>query len=213
MTATTPAAAPGAGEVARPTNQRERILDIALTLMSEHGAGATSMRQLAAACGVNVAAIYHYFPSKAELLRSVIEERRYGLRLQELPEIDTALPPRQRLVALVVAMAEGATDEEAIWRLLLGEALRGDETALAVGQDLLAVLEPALAAWMDELFGPPSADTPPMPTTHTKALAAVVLNHLFSQFISQLFQAPDQRGLAARRQAEAIAALAFPDEP
>ena len=50
-------------------NQRERILDAALLLMSDRGAGSTSMRQLAKACDLNVASIYHYFPSKADLLQ------------------------------------------------------------------------------------------------------------------------------------------------
>ncbi|MGZ4677784.1 MAG: helix-turn-helix domain-containing protein, partial [Acidimicrobiia bacterium] len=53
---------------AAPSTQRDRILDTALDLMAEHGASATSMRQLATACNLNVAALYHYFPSKAELL-------------------------------------------------------------------------------------------------------------------------------------------------
>src|SRR5262245_59705708 len=133
-------------------NQRERILDEALTLMSEQGAGSTSMRQLANACGLNVAALYHYFPSKADLLRSVIEERQYGMRLQSLTEFDPALPPRERLVALIMAVWQGAQHEEAIWRLLLGEGLRGDETAVSVGRELLAVIAPAVRDWLTELF-------------------------------------------------------------
>ncbi len=92
--------------------------------MAEHGAGATSMRQLARACDLNVAAIYHYFPSKADLLRSVIEERQYTLRLQAPAPVDPTQPPRDRLVALVLALWEGAQAEEPIWRLLVGESLR-----------------------------------------------------------------------------------------
>jgi len=204
---TEPVVAPTA---APRTNQRERILDIALDLMSEHGAGATSMRKLAAACGVNVAAIYHYFPSKAELLRSVIEERRYGLRLRELPEVDATLAPRERLVALILAMADGAMEEEAIWRLLLGEGLRGDETALAVGRELLAALEPALQAWLVKLF--PPAEKPVTPVD-IDAVATVVLAQLFSFFVGQLFRPPEERDAAARREAQAIASLAFPATP
>ena len=123
--------------------------------MAEHGASATSMRSLATACHLNVAALYHYFPSKADLLRSVIEERRYGLRLRDAPAIDVTLPPRDRLVALVLAMWDGVREEEAVWRLLLGEALRGDETAAAVGHDILDALAPALRDWLAELFTEP----------------------------------------------------------
>ena len=44
-------------------DQRGRILDAALRLMAEQGSVGASMRQLAAACDLNVATIYHYFPS------------------------------------------------------------------------------------------------------------------------------------------------------
>lgn len=198
--------APTATEPPR-VNQRERILDEALALMSEQGAGSTSMRQLARACGVNVAALYHYFPSKADLLRSVIEERQYGLRLQSLPDFDVTVPPRERLVALILAMWQGAIDEESIWRLLLGEALRGDETALAVGRELLAVIAPALRGWLAELF---PGDTASEPDVDLDAVATVILSQLLSFFIGQLFWPEATRAQEARRQAEAIAALALP---
>jgi AcrR family transcriptional regulator len=187
-------------------NQRERILDEALVLMAEQGAGSTSMRQLARACGVNVAALYHYFPSKAELLRSVIEERQYALKLKTLPEFDPNVPPHERLVALILAMWQGALAEEAIWRLLLGEGLRGDETALAVGRELLDVIEPALRAWIVELFPGGSAGEPEI---DVESVATVVLSQLFSFFIGQLFRAEAMREHQARKEAEAIAALAL----
>ena len=61
--------------------------------MSELGGAGTSMRRLAA-CGLNVATIYHYFPSKADLLRALIEERRYGGGMAaEDPPADPGLAP------------------------------------------------------------------------------------------------------------------------
>ncbi len=182
------------------TSTRENILDVALALMSTHGAGTTSMRTLAKACGCNVAAIYHYFPSKADLLRSVIEERQYALRLRELPEVDAALPPAQRLEALITSMWQGSLEEEAIWRLLLGEGLRGDDTALAVGRELLDVIEPALEGWITELFGD---------ELDAAAMAAIVMSQLFSFFVTHLFRADAERDVEVRRQAARIAALAF----
>lgn len=185
------------------TNQRERILDTALTLMAEQGAGSTSMRQLAKACDLNVAGIYHYFPSKADLLRSVIEERQYELRLQELPDIATDVPPRALLTGLIVEMWRGATEEELIWRLLLGEGLHGDETAVAMGQELLATIEVSLDEWLRRLF-PERADQVP-------ALVDLVTSQLFSFFVEQLFR-PGFTADGVRARAELIAALAFPDE-
>jgi AcrR family transcriptional regulator len=186
-------------------SRREDILDTALDLMATHGASATSMRSLATACNLNVAALYHYFPSKADLLRSVIEERRYGLRLRDAPAIDVTLPPRERLVALVLAMWDGVREEEAVWRLLLGEALRGDETAAAVGQDILEALAPALRDWLAVLFTGPDGS----PSLDPDAVAAILVGTVFSFFIGQLFRPADAREGAARRDAEALATLAL----
>jgi AcrR family transcriptional regulator len=139
-----------AGATAGP---RSRILDTALTLMSQLGSAGTSMRRLASACGLNVATIYHYFPSKADLLRALIEERRYGERLAtEEPAIDAALPPRERLGAFFRWVAERTLDEEVVLRLLLGEALRGDATARDTAVGLLAQLDVGLTAWLARGF-------------------------------------------------------------
>src|SRR5580692_12557963 len=53
---------------------RRRILQISLSLMSQRGVDGTSMRDLASACDLNVASLYHYFPSKRELLEAVLVE-------------------------------------------------------------------------------------------------------------------------------------------
>jgi AcrR family transcriptional regulator len=188
----------------RARHQRDRILDTALALMAEHGASATSMRRLAQACDLNVAALYHYFPSKAALLRSVIEERRYSLRLRDIPVLDASLPPRDRLAALLLATWDGVREEDTVWRLLLGEALRGDETAIAVGQEIIAALEPALVGWLTALF--PATESPGL---DHGAVARVLLGQLFSFFVAQLFRAPDHRDAAARADAAALADLVF----
>ena len=186
--------------VARP-NQRQRIIDTALELMSQHGAGSTSMRQLARACDLNVAAIYHYFPSKADLLRSVIEERQYALRLQALPVVPEDGEPRQVLAALLEEIWVGSMAEEPIWRLLLAEAMHGDETALAVARELLVTIEQAIGDWLTQLF--------PALGDRVEAASAVVTGQLYAAFMERLF-APDRDLPEVRRRAEAIAALVFP---
>lgn len=172
-------------------SRREHILDAALRLMSEHGAGSTSMRQLAHACGLNVAAIYHYFPSKAEIIRSVIEERQYGLQLSELPVRDLGLPARELLTELIVEMWAGALQEERIWRLLLGEALVHDRTALAVGRELLDAIETALRTWLPQLF----PDLEP----RLDATVGVIMGQLYTSFIERLFR-PEETDLATIRE-------------
>jgi AcrR family transcriptional regulator len=142
-----------AAPVSGDAGPRSRILDTALMLMSQLGSAGTSMRRLAAACGLNVATIYHYFPSKADLLRALIEERRYGERLAtEKPAIDATLPPVERMTAFVGWAAERTLEEEVVLRLLLGEALRADATARDTAADLLGQLDAGLTAWLARGF-------------------------------------------------------------
>ena len=115
------------------------------------------------------------------------------------------LPPRERLVALVLAMWDGVREEEAVWRLLLGEALRGDETAAAVGREILDALAPALRDWLAALFTEPDGT----PSLDPEAVATVLVSAVFSFFIGQLFRPAATREAAARHDAEALATLAL----
>jgi len=163
-------------------NQRSRILDAALELVSELGAAGTSMRRLAAACGLNVATIYHYFPSKADLLRALIEERRYGERMAtEEPPMDPALPPRERLATLLVWVTERTLEEGAVLRLILGDGLRGDPTARQSASELVAALDEVAAGWLTAGF--PELAARPLPAELggrliRRTLLAVITEHL-----------------------------------
>lgn len=138
-----------------PAEQRQRrhILDRALELMSRHGSVGTSMRQLADACGLNVATIYHYFPSKADLLQALIEQQRYGARLAaQAPPLDPALPARERLAALLRWLWTETADEHTVLRLVMGEGVRGDATARRAARRLIVALDARLADWMASGF-------------------------------------------------------------
>ncbi len=54
---------------------KSRILDAAESLFTEHGYEATSLRQLTAAAGVNLAAVNYHFGSKEELFQAVLTRR------------------------------------------------------------------------------------------------------------------------------------------
>lgn len=181
---------------------RTRILDAALALMSEQGAAGASMRQLAAACGLNVATIYHYFPSKADLLRSVMEERRYGERLSaEAPELDPSMAPQARLASLIGWIWERALDEEAVFRLLVGEGLRGEEAATSSAIEVVDALAITIEAWLrdgfPELRGDPAA------------LARVIRGQVFALVVEHLALGGVDVPTAKTR-AEELAAVVFP---
>src|SRR6185437_7566967 len=122
------ASAPGEGSATR-----RRILQIALSLMSQRGVDGTSMRDLASAAGLNVASLYHYFPSKRELLEAVLVERGYLPEWTTGPKPDGGPEAESALAAVLTDILVSMFDVEDFVRLMAGEAMRGEETARAVG--------------------------------------------------------------------------------
>ena len=136
-------AAPGEGSATR-----KRILQIALTLMAQRGVDGTSMRDLASAAGLNVASLYHYFPSKRDLLEAVLVEQGF-LPVQaprtdprEYEQIDS--PLAQLLADTLVSMFE----VEDFVRLMVGEAIRAETTARSVGLDLFTTFQSSIEQWI-----------------------------------------------------------------
>ncbi len=168
---------PGTTVATRP-NQRDHLLDAALRLMSERGAKGMTMRQLAAACDLQVAAIYHYFESKDALLAAVVAERQYGSRMADPFPIDPADAPADRLRALFAHVWAGALEEQAIWRLLISEGMHDEAAVLPVGQALIDLLEPATREWI-ERFVPEITDSGPV--------AQLVVGQLLTGFVRHVF--------------------------
>jgi AcrR family transcriptional regulator len=164
-----------------PVTQRVRILRTALELMGERGVAGTSMRLLADACGLNVATLYHYFPSKAELVRSLVDERQYRERLRDQPRVPTGLEAGERYEALVRMIWDGAGEEASLWRVFIGESVHGDETVRQAVVGVFDALRAGLEVWIAELFpelpeaGPRSV-TSAARLTESLLIAAVLEN-------------------------------------
>ena len=67
---------------------RQRILDAAESLFTEHGFDATTLRQITGAAAVNLAAVNYHFGSKEELIREVFRRRLTWLNQQRLQQLD-----------------------------------------------------------------------------------------------------------------------------
>jgi AcrR family transcriptional regulator len=136
-------AAPGEGSATR-----RRILQIALTLMAQRGVDGTSMRDLASAAGLNVASLYHYFPSKRDLLEAVLVE--HGVLPVNTPRPDPReyenieSPLAQLLADTLVSMFE----VEDFVRLMVGEAIRAETTARSVGLELFTTFQTSIEDWV-----------------------------------------------------------------
>jgi AcrR family transcriptional regulator len=53
---------------------RRQVLDAALQLFSRHGYRATSVRDIADAAGVSTGNVYHHFPDKETIFKTLLEE-------------------------------------------------------------------------------------------------------------------------------------------
>lgn len=124
--------------VAAERGQRRHIMDTALRLMAQRGMAGTSMRDLAGAAGLNVASLYHYFPSKRDLLVAVLEERGYFNEMAGAWAAEVDANSAEALEHLLGGLLTSMLEVEEFIRLMLGEAIRGDETALTVGTELMA---------------------------------------------------------------------------
>jgi AcrR family transcriptional regulator len=184
-------------------DQRTHILGCALGLMSERGAPDTSMRNLADACGLNVATLYHYFPSKTALVHAVIEDRRYLDRLAEdRPPIDRSLPPRERVEAILRWLWRATLEEEALVRLILGEALRAEPAALEIVALLIDAMDAGFEAWLDDLV--------PELVGDAAAVARVLRGQVIGWLIEGILVAPTDREPSFDRRAAELAAVLVP---
>jgi TetR/AcrR family transcriptional regulator, cholesterol catabolism regulator len=86
-----------------------RILAVSATLFLEHGAAATSVRDITRACGLTPGALYNHFASRDDVLYELVRhgharlERRVDTALAEVRAAD----PRGRFTAFVGAYVTG----------------------------------------------------------------------------------------------------------
>ncbi len=182
------------------SNQRELILDTALRLMSAHGAAGMSMRALATECGLQVAAIYHYFDSKDALLAAVVGERRYQARTGDPMPIDPDAPPQERLRSLFLHIWQGSLQEEQVWRLVLGEGIRGEAAVVPVGADLMALVTSAAREWI--------AAHVPEARPHDQ-VAEVLVGQILAGFAKLVFDTDGDSGAVGESTAESLVATVF----
>lgn len=84
----------------RRTAAQTRVLDAALSLITEHGVSGTSLQMIADAMGVTKAAVYRQFKTKDEIVLA-LTERELG-RLEEALEAAEAEPSASRARELLL---------------------------------------------------------------------------------------------------------------
>ena len=125
----------------RAAATRSRLLDAAESLFAERGCHGTSVRDLAARAGVNLAAVCYHFGSKEDLLAAALARQVRPLNARRLTELDAVLagaqPPALEavLAAFARAMVEAALADngrgQRLHRLLSRAFAEADEVAEA----------------------------------------------------------------------------------
>lgn len=165
-----------------------------------------SMRQLATACGLNVATLYHYFPSKSALLGAVIGERDYAALMRDyVVPVKPQLPPRRRLERLLAHVWSETLAEEPVWRLLIGESLRGERAAVDAIGHLGTELDRAVDRWLTQAFPPPE-----LPANH-RSVTSLMTTQLLGLFLEHLVVPGGRDPARSRSRIRAAAAVVFPD--
>ncbi len=117
--------------------RRQQIIDGALKVFSRKGFTQATNKEVAEAAGINSPGlIYHYFASKEDLLRAVVEQHAPPLQLVTRADELMALPPEEALSQFGRSYLRLIEDPQfgAFIRVLLGEAIRSPQFAQLFGE-------------------------------------------------------------------------------
>ncbi|SEG59467.1 transcriptional regulator, TetR family [Thalassococcus halodurans] len=145
--------------------KQHQLLLVAAHVFATDGMEKASMSGIAKLAGVSKSLLYHYYPSKSELIFSIIQAHLVELEAALAEADDPSLAPRDRLQKLVKATLdayEGADDMHKV-QLNAGEALDEDQLAQVTTMnrqivkriaDVIAEIHPELAAPSGSLLMP-----------------------------------------------------------
>jgi AcrR family transcriptional regulator len=92
-------------------SKKATILDKAAALIARKGFDQATIQEVAKACGASKSHVYHYFPSKEELLYAIVHDHitRQAGELQRI--VAQPLPAEQRFAQFVESFMQGAARE------------------------------------------------------------------------------------------------------
>jgi TetR/AcrR family transcriptional regulator len=129
--------------------KRKAILDRSAKLFAKNGYDRTSMSEVAAACRVSKALLYHYYVNKEELLFDILRAHLEAL-ISAVRAVDEKLAPKPRLRALVSAMLEAYRDADSQHKIQINELSKlpaaKRQQLIALERELVLIFSNAIAA-------------------------------------------------------------------
>jgi AcrR family transcriptional regulator len=160
------------------TPTRERIVEQAMRLFSQHGYAATSIAKIEAAAGLTPGAggLYHHFASKEAVLAAGIERQLARLgALREIRHVLGSLGDLKAELTLTARYVLTELDSESeLLRILASEARSRPQLLTAAVEELVSSTFTGFATWIGERAERPVSDE------HAMAIAAVGLGALLS---------------------------------
>lgn len=125
--AATPSPVVTRGGYAKGDARRERIVEVAAEIFGTQGFRASTMLQIAAACGISRTGLLHHFPTKESLLEAVLARRDTGADSRHPPATERS-DGRQVLRRLLAVVEHNATQPRIVNLFSVLSAEAGDPT-------------------------------------------------------------------------------------
>jgi AcrR family transcriptional regulator len=162
---------------ARAVETRDRILDAAARVFSQHGYAAGTTNRIAAAAGLSIGSLYQYFPNKDAILVTlarahVAEGTRSVLAAADRARTVPAADLTRRVRPIVDALVEQHAGDPALHQVLFEEAPRPPELLA----ELRALEDLAVRVAAELLASRPRAEV----THHDETVARIVVTTIES---------------------------------
>lgn len=203
MTAIKLSDTPGRGRRLPRVQREAQMLEAASRLFAAQGFDATSMDEIAQACGVTKPMLYAYFGSKQGLYQAMIE-RAGGHVLSLLMSLQEERDPERRLRQGVALLIDFVSRHRESWRLVLDDERQGGRDIAGYRRHILVALaltlqqlrpdgvpeaaaEPVARAWAHVLLG--AAESGAQWWLHTPGVGVEAVLTLADQVLSGLLPA------------------------
>lgn len=110
----------------KETTSKDKILSAAIVLFAEKGYSGLSMRQLASAVDMSVAAIYHHFPDKNALYLAATRYAFSGKEQMFAKVWEAECGPVEKLRAFILALITAMLGDKDFCRLMQREIMEAD---------------------------------------------------------------------------------------
>ena len=115
------------GSRGQPAESRAAILQAGAREFAEHGIAGARTEAIARAAGVNKALLYYYFTDKETLYGSVLDHAFSGMKTAVFRALDSALPPREKIMAYAGAYFDFIASNQIYPKLMQREMMRARE--------------------------------------------------------------------------------------